>query len=298
MPVVKIGSITFIVNGYTLNNSVPYFQKAVPSALRSRIGKSNIKIRLWDKDGNFAIQCLRLNEKYSALFRAMKTDPLLTPSENKMAAIALLATFGLEVGDGLREVQMGHGVQGTKDPKAHLSQFEDAILHQFEHPNALTKAAFGALYNKLPVLLSEAFIVYLDNHPKGKSRDFQANQGQHWSKLVALLGDIALEGLSRDNARQYRDHRLAAGVKTTTLSREISVLRAVVNVACREIPLNVKNPFDSLPIANVNEDAVKRHPFTRDEWASLIKAAILANDEPRRIGRSIYGRETCRNHRA
>ena len=57
MPAVKIGSITIIVNGYTLNNNVPYFQKAVPSALKLRMGKSNVKIRLWIKDGNFAIQC-------------------------------------------------------------------------------------------------------------------------------------------------------------------------------------------------------------------------------------------------
>ncbi len=74
MPAVKIGSITFIVNGYNLNNNVPYFQKAVPSALKLRIGKSNIKIRLWPKDGNFAVQCHRLNERYDTLFRAIGNE--------------------------------------------------------------------------------------------------------------------------------------------------------------------------------------------------------------------------------
>ena len=283
MAALKIGSITLIVNGYTLNNNVPYFQKAVPSALKSRMGRSNIKIRLWAKDGNFAVQCHRLNESHDALFRAMRDDQELTPSENKIAAIALLATYGLETGDGLAEIKMPSGWEGSWDSKPHLRQFEDDRLDQFAHPNALTKAAFGALYNKLPVLLSEAFTVYLDNHPKGKSKDFQSNQGQHWSKLVSLLGDIALEGLTRDHARQYRDQRLATGVKTTTLSREISVLRAVINVARREIPLNVVNPFDSLPIANANEDATKRLPFTKEEFKTLVKAAVQADDEPRRL---------------
>jgi integrase len=283
MPAVKIGSITFIVNGYTLNNNVPYFQKAVPSSLRLRIGKPNIKIRLWAKDGNFAIQCLKLDESYAALFRGMKADPSLTPSENKMAAIALLATFGLEAGDGLGEVQVPYGLQGSMDSKAHLSQFEDAMLDQYTEPTELTKAAIGALYNRLPVLLSEAFVVYLDNHPKGRNKDFQSNQAQHWTKLVNQMGDIALEGLTRNHAKQYRDQRLATGVKTTTLTREISVLRAVINVACREIPLNLTNPFDSLTIHNVNEDAVKRVPFTQDEWKALVNAAIKADDEPRRI---------------
>lgn len=283
MPAVKIGSITIIVNGYTLNNKVPYFQKAVPSALKSRMGRSNIKIRLWAREGNFAVQCHRLNDRYEALFRAMKDDQQLTPSEAKIAAVALLQTHGLKAGDALKEIPMPRGWEGGWDLTPHISQFEDDMRDQYEQPNALTNAAFGALYNKLPVLLSEAFTVYLDNHPKGKNKDFQSNQGQHWSKLVSLLGDIALEGLTRDHARQYRDQRLATGVKTTTLSREISVLRAVVNVACREIPLNVKNPFDSLPIANANEDATKRLPFTKEEWNTLVQAAVQADDEPRRL---------------
>jgi len=283
MPAVKIGSITIIVNGYTLNNNVPYFQKAVPAALKLRMGKSNIKIRLWAREGNFVVQCHRLNDRYDALFRAMKDDQQLTPSETKNAAFALLQTHGLKAGDALEEMRMPPGWQGSWDSTPHISQFEDDMRDQYEQPNALTNAAFGALYNKLPVLLSEAFTVYLENHPKGKGKDFQKNQAQHWSKLVSLLGDIALEGLTRDHARQYRDQRLATGVKTTTLSREISVLRAVVNVACREIPLNIKNPFDSLSIANANEDATKRHPFTKDEWKTLVNAAIQADDEPRRI---------------
>lgn len=283
MPAVKIGSITIIVNGYTLNNNVPYFQKAVPSALKLRMGKSNVKIRLLLKDGNFAVQCHRLNERYDTLFRAMKDDERLTPSETKIAAFALLQTHGMKAGDGLDEMRMPSGWQGSWDSTPHISSFEDELRDAFDKPTAVTDAAFRALYNKLPVLLSEAFTVYLENHPKGKGKDFQANQSQHWLKLVALVGDIALEGLTRDHARQYRDQRLATGVKTTTLLRELGVLRAVVNVACREIPLNLKNPFDSLSIPNANKDASKRTPYSNDEWKTLVNAAIQADDEPRRI---------------
>jgi integrase len=283
MPAVKIGSITLIVNGYTLNNNVPYFQKAVPSALKLRMGKSNVKIRLLLKDGNFAIQCHRLNERYDTLFRAMKDDERLTPSETKIAALALLQSHGLKAGGGLDEMRMPSGWEGSWDSTPHISSFEDEVRDAFDKPTAVTDAAFRALYNKLPVLLSEAFTVYLENHPKGKGKDFQANQSQHWRKLVALVGDIALEGLTRDHARQYRDQRLTTGVKTTTLMRELGVLRAIVNVACREIPLTLKNPFESLTIPNANEDALKRVPFTKSEWAVLVKAAVQADDEPRRI---------------
>ncbi|MGY8894113.1 MAG: tyrosine-type recombinase/integrase [Burkholderiales bacterium] len=283
MSAVKIGSITIIVNGYTLNNNVPYFQKAIPSALKLRMGKSNVKIRLLIKNGNFAVQCHRLNERYDTLFRAMNDDERLTPSEAKIAAFALLQTHGLTAGDGLDEMRMSSGWEGSWDSTPHVSFFEDELREKFDKPTAVTNAAFSALYNKLPVLLSEAFTVYLENHPKGKDKDFQSNQSQHWRKLVALVGDIALEGLTRNHARQYRDQRLDAGVKTTTLLRELGVLRAVVNVACREIPLNLKNPFESLSIPNVNKDASKRIPYSKDEWKTLVHAAVQADDEPRRI---------------
>jgi integrase len=283
MPAVKVGSITFIVNGYTLNNNVPYFQKAVPAALRQRIGKSNIKIRLWPKDGNFAVQCHRLNEQYTALFRAMKDNEQLTPSETKLAALSFIKTFGLDAGDGLHKIPMPAEWEGTWDPSPHLNAFEDSISNNFGKHTALTEAASKILYGKLPVLLSEAFVIYLENHPKGKNKDFQKNQGQHWQKLVSLLGDIALEGLTRDHARKYRDQRLATGVKTTTLQRELATLRTVVNTACREIPLNLKNPFDSLQIANAKMDASKRKPYTADEWKKLVDAAMQTDDEPRRI---------------
>jgi integrase len=283
MPAVKVGSITIIVNGYTLNNNVPYFQKAVPAALKQRLGKSNVKIRLLPEDGNFAVQCHRLNEQHDALFRAMKDDVRLTPSEAKIAALALLQTFGLDAGDGLHQIPMPSGWEGTWDSTPHLNAFEDAVHNKFSKQTALTDAAFKTLNGQLPVLLSEAFTVYLENHPKGKNKDFQGNQGQHWRKLVTLLGDIALERLTREHARQYRDQRLATGVKTTTLRRELGVLSAVVNTACREIPLNLKNPFDSLPIADANMDASKRIAYSEDEWKTLVNAAIQADDEPRRI---------------
>lgn len=62
-----LGSITVIVHGYISNNGLPYFQKAVPAALRGRIGKATIKIRLHERDGNYAVQCHRLDNQFSAL---------------------------------------------------------------------------------------------------------------------------------------------------------------------------------------------------------------------------------------
>ena len=63
MSTLKIGSITVIVNGYTTNNGLPYFQKAVPESLRGRLGKATIKIALRADNCNLAIQCPSVNER-------------------------------------------------------------------------------------------------------------------------------------------------------------------------------------------------------------------------------------------
>ncbi len=285
MSTLKVGSITLIVNGYTINNGLPYFQKAVPTALRQRIGKATIKIPLKPENGNLVVQCHRLEQQYSSLFKAMKSDSTLTPSQDKQAAIALLATYGLKPGDGLiEEPRPSHvGSSDSFDPTAHISAIQDELEERFGTRNNITDATFKVLNNKLPVLLSEAFVVYLENHNKGQNKEFQNSQLQHWSKLILLVGDIGIESVTREMARSYRDSRLSAGLSSASVLRELSTLRAVFNKAIREIPLNMKNPFESLQIPQTNKFENTRTSFTREEILLLMNAAKQKNDEKRRI---------------
>lgn len=285
MSTLKVGSITLIVNGYTINNGLPYFQKAVPAALRQRIGKATIKIPLKPENGNVVVQCHRLEQQYSSLFKAMKFDSNLTPSQDKQAAIALLATYGFKQGDGLIEEPRHKYLSPADsfDPTAHISALQDQLEERFGARNNLTDAAFKVLNNKLPVLLSEAFAVYLENHNKGQDKEFQRSQFQHWSKLILLLGDIGIESVTRELARSYRDTRLSAGLSSTSVSRELSTIKAIFNKAIREIPLSMKNPFESMQIPQTNEFEHERTSFTRQEMLLLINAAKQKDDEKRRI---------------
>ena len=170
MSKLNLGSITVIVNGFTLNNGLPYFQKAVPAALKSRISKATIKIRLHERDGHYAVQCHRLDQKYSALFRAMKNDPSIVSSEAKLAALALLETARIRPEDGTEEARFTRD-----DGRIEVLNPAKDILHDFLvekdfQPSAVIANAFSALDGKLPVLLSEAFTV---NRP-GRTRHFRA----------------------------------------------------------------------------------------------------------------------------
>lgn len=283
MSKLNLGSITVLVNGYTSNNGLPYFQKAVPAALRGRIGKATIKIRLHQRDGNYAVQCHRLDNQFSALFRAMKNDSSIVPSETKLAALALLATAGVKPEDGTEEVRFRRD-----DGRVEVLNPAKDFLHDFLteggfEPSAVTTAAFAALDGKLPVLLSEAFSVYLDNHTKGQDRKFQESQKQHWDKLINLVGDKPIKALSRPDAKLYRDHRLASGVAPTTVAREINAIRAILTKTIRELSLGIPNQFSGIEIPQANKNAHDRLPYSPEEIRILVSEALKANDEQRRI---------------
>ena len=286
MSVLKIGSITIIVNGYTTNNGLPYFQKAVPESLRKKFGKATIKIPLKAENGHFAIQCQRLTQHYTNLFSAMKSDGKLTSPELKKKATALLAEFGYEPEDGLWTIDRPSYLEPTDtfDSTPHISWLEEKLLSDGTNAaSPLIQTAFRLLNNRMPVLLSEAFTVYLNNHNKGQNKEFKASQLQHWNKLVNRLGDMSIESVTREMARSFRDSRLSAGLSSASVSRELNTIRAVFNKAIREIPLNMLNPFESLQIPQTIKFENERISFTREEIKILVNSAKQQDDEKRRI---------------
>lgn len=279
-----VGSITIIVNGYYNNNGKHYFQRAVPRDLVSRMGKSKVSIALKPEGGHLAVQCERLNQQYQSLFKAMRSNLHLTPTDVKQAALAKLAEFGLSAGDGLHEIPMPADHQGTFDSTPHLNAFEAAIEDDWRRGDPIAVAAVQVLRKPLPILLSEAFAIYVDNHQKGKLPSFVKDQAQHWNKLVTMFGNVSLVSFTRDQAKQFRDQRLSTGVKASTVRREVSVLSAVFNKAFAELSLTLKNPFEDLTIQEDSSNSSdQRHPYTRDEISKLLSEALTINDERRRI---------------
>jgi integrase len=282
MAKLKIGTITFIVNGYSLNNGLPYFQRAIPARHQARLEKKTIKIRLLEEHGNYALQCHRLTEQHNALFKAMDRDPRITPTENKLAALALLATYGLSPKDAQPIVSRPANWVGSFDETPHINDFFDRELPQGITPTKLALNARDALFNGLPVLLSEAFSVYLDNHKKSDDKRFKKAQKLHWDKVVNFTGDIALEAFSRDHAKSFRDHRLQVGIKPVSVKREIATIKAIFEKAIVELSLSMKNPFENLTIRGSDVEG-RRPSFTKDELRKLIETAIIKDDERRRL---------------
>ena len=284
MASMDLGGIVVLVNGYTINNGRPYFQKAVPHKLRQRLGKATIKVPLREKDGNLALQCHRLNEQWGALFRAMRDDPMLTPTQTKEAAAAMLRNWGFEPGDGNIKLGRAHDGRTDLEDKRPLSEiFYKLVKDRFPEPTELSRTMAGLMHDELPVLLSEAFSVYLENHPRGDDEDFVRRQRGYWSKVIELFGDIGIEKLTREHARRYRDERLRRGVKKASIKREVATISAVIQKAIIEVPLTIKNPFERLSIIDDANPSDMREPYTGKEVIRLLNEARQADDSRRRM---------------
>jgi integrase len=94
---------------------------------------------------------------------------------------------------------------------------------------------------------------------------------------------MSIESVNREMARSFRDYRLSAGLSSASVSRELNTIRAVFNKAIREIPLNMRNPFESLQIPQTIKFGNERTSFTRDEIQILVNSATQQDDEKRRI---------------
>jgi site-specific recombinase XerD len=94
---------------------------------------------------------------------------------------------------------------------------------------------------------------------------------------------MSIESVTREMARSFRDSRLSAGLSSASVSRELNTIRAVFNKAIREIPLNMRNPFESLQIPQTIKFENERISFTREEIQILVNSAKQQDDEKRRI---------------
>lgn len=135
-----------------------------------------------------------------------------------------------------------------------------------------------------------------EDHPETDSRVVGLAKRVVGSAIAALGGDARLSSITREDARNVRDHMLdrvketgrgvGGKVNASTVSRELSIVAAVFNFAVREfsLPATVQNPFGNLPVARVakgkgQKASEKRAPLPADILKET-RARVLANGSP------------------
>ena len=276
---------------YLLNNNGQfYYQRAIPEALQNTFNKKTFKLRLDPEKGTPAKQAAELAKTHTALFKALKDNPNMPLTEQKIAALALLRSFGLEQGDGNKKLVWPNISQEAIDAgyndQPHLDGLLDYLNDKVNYREELTEVerlAHKALSEPLPLLLSELLETYFNHHPRGIEKDYRDRTQMYWDKLIKSIGDSVAVDFTREQARAYIQKRLDTKAKTQTVQKEINILRAIFNKAIVELSLNIRNPFESLPIANIGKDATKRETFSIDELKAISKACFEQDDEIRRL---------------
>jgi hypothetical protein len=91
--------------------------------------------------------------------------------------------------------------------------------------------------------LLDALKVYLDLKGKGRPKTFQAAAERSCNYLINLCGNKPLSEYTRNDALQFRDWLVARGLTGSSITRNFSYLKAVINFALSEYALDIRNPF-------------------------------------------------------
>ena len=91
--------------------------------------------------------------------------------------------------------------------------------------------------------LLDALEVYLEQKGKGRPKTFRVAAERSCNYLIGLSGNKPLSHYTRQDALQFRDWLVARGLTGSSITRNFSYLKAVINFALSEYALDIRNPF-------------------------------------------------------
>ncbi len=109
-------------------------------------------------------------------------------------------------------------------------------------PNDNLGVALGPSQPVCPSLL-DALAVYLEYKGKGRPKTFRLAAERSCNYVIGLCGNKPLSQYTRQDALQFRDWLVARGLTGSSVTRNFSYLKAVINFALSEYALDVRNPF-------------------------------------------------------
>jgi integrase len=268
-------------------NGLFYYQRAVPLDLRDRLSVKIIKVPLGTDDPATALQKVkRLNAQHEKEWELLRSDPTSSPAAAKAQALELLRKYGLTP----------HAPSVDQDEAA-----LDALFAPMEEARIAYAEGDEETYRNAPVAhylspvqcaaldlikprqdrLEDALEVYLSCHQKGDSEERRKKAGGAIAAFVAAVGDKPLQDIRRANVRAFIDHEAARGMKTGTIRRYLTELRAVFAKYVLEKELSLSSPFEKHTIRNEGEDTDEGRPLDGADWHRLAHLCRSVDDPPR-----------------
>ena len=93
-----------------------------------------------------------------------------------------------------------------------------------------------------PTLL-DALNVYLEQKGNGKAKSFRQSAERACGYVIENCGNKPLAAYTRQDALVFRDWLVARGLTGSSVTRNFSYVKAVINFALSELALEIRNPF-------------------------------------------------------
>ena len=93
-----------------------------------------------------------------------------------------------------------------------------------------------------PTLL-DALQVYLNQKGKGRPKTFRIAAQRSCNYVISLCGNKPLSSYTRQDALMFRDWLVKRGLTGSSVTRNFSYVKAVINFAISEYALDLRNPF-------------------------------------------------------
>jgi len=145
--------------------------------------------------------------------------------------------------------------------------------------------------------LSHACDVYKRIKGKGRGKLFFTHTDRAVGYATQCLGNQDLGEYTTINAGEFRDWLFAKGLRRSSVSRNLTIVKAVVNLCIQEEGLGINNPFAKVYIPS-DENHTKRHSLTikqikllqqrcRQQDDSLRWLAALISDTGMRLAEAV-----------
>lgn len=288
-----------------LKPGAPYsYFRRIPEELRAHYkGKRFLRPSLQTHNlAEATKKAAKITAELEALWSTLRStegrSTKLTTPENREAARALLAHWGLQPGDLAPGIDRPDWFDPGEITDSYFGRrYGEVYLEARHNPrdpdggdrflDAVELEALRQLREdprKPSVLLSDALARYLADHDKGDQPKFAADAKRCIGQVVSAVGDFPLTHYQREHAIMVRESLLGSGNKTTTARRRLNTITAVFNKGLVEFNLRSHgNPFESLPIAREARDATARGTFTTAELQAISKASRGMDDDIRHI---------------
>ena len=128
--------------------------------------------------------------------------------------------------------------------------------------------------------LSHACDVYKRTKGKGRGKLFFTHTERAVGYAIQCLGNKDLGEYTTIDAGEFRDWLFAKGLKRSSVSRNLTIVKAVVNLCIQEEGLGINNPFAKVYIPS-DENHTKRHSLTIEQIKLLQQRCRQQDDSLR-----------------